>query len=79
MWEYFKVAWIFIKLILEFICGICESLYENYGVGFIIAAVLVIITCIFCVFGGLIDNYEEYRKQRNYKNLVEIAKKLNKH
>lgn len=78
MLEALKVFWEIAVVLFDAIVGICSNLYDVFGVWFIAASVIVVFICIASVFGGLIDDYPEYRKQHNYKNLEKISKKIDK-
>lgn len=74
--EFIVGIWNCIKVIANVIVMIISGLYETFGVGFIIFSVIIFYICCVCVFGGLIDDYDEYRKQKNMKNLEGINRKL---
>lgn len=85
MLEALKVLFEFVKIFFEFISEICGILYDVFGVFFVMAVVLIVLICLWWVFGGLGDSHEEARAYQNFKNIEKMArnsdelmKKMNK-
>lgn len=78
MLDIIKLIWEFVLLFGEFIFDICRTLYDIFGVLFVMVVSFIIMICVFWVFGGLQDNYEEHVKYKNFKNLDKISKNLDK-
>lgn len=68
--------WDLTKTFFEIVWYLITSMYETFGIWFIIWGIIISFICYVCVFGGLIDDYDEYRKQKNMKNLDDINRKL---